>query len=323
MLTSGRIWCVAVLVFFTGTMSLSARAGCDVASLPLHRDALQTWLTRTGLSGDLEVAKLRWTSDPSREQSDERDTLQLELLFRTQGTAQAKEDIRFWQFSEQYRLAYGTTGPERVFYKLVHECSMSPGKVALLISVLNRDYVFFLRLASAELMMQAKADRSTVRLELPLNLPKFEVAGTLKQPVNGQHRLDMHALPNLIETFLLEHFNAANLAAGLPRPTLHFDPPAGPSAVPHVGVIVTGIRGQVTGSDKFWEELEISIDVVSASEHPVLLCYFDGSSAAGVLGHQPSHESYEDMRKDYQDQLKRFADDLLRALNKRILAGAP
>lgn len=314
-----RIFQSVLLVLFTAGLASFAQSACEPSSVQVHETALVHWLSQAGLGEDLQITKLRRTSHPTAKDDTIQDALQLQLLFLTQSTAQAKEDTRFEEFSQRYQSTYGAAAAERVFYKLVHECEIGPPRAVVIITVLEKDYVFFTRSGNPEIVMQLRANRA-LRMELSVVTPKFQASGSLKEGMKNKSAPLSEKLSEQIEEFFQNYFLAVNRKSGMPPPTIHFDAPPAPGNLPHVGVFVSGIRGQVTGRDNRWEELEISVDVDSLPNRCVLVLYFEGYSAAGLLGRQPSPESYGDMRREYPNELKHYASDLVRALSNHFPA---
>lgn len=316
----GLCW-LTIFNFSVGATTFPARATHDAGALAAHKASLQRWLAQVDLSRDLKVEKLRWGSDPAPKAAENQEALRLELRFLTNATDQNTEDKRFNQFLDRYQTAYGETALERVFYKLIHECQVGPQEAVITIRVVERDHVVFFDPATAELLMQFKADRSIPK-EVPLQLPRAASAGRLQTSLGTSNAPDRRALTGLIDSFVRDYFTAANRQAHLSGPKF------APDGVEnrdrdHVGFIVSGIKSQVLTTKNYWEEIEISIDVVEAPSGLKLVCHIDGYYAGGVGSKLPDEEAYEDMRKGYQGQLQTFVDGFLSRLQNHIETGSP
>jgi hypothetical protein len=309
-----------MFILSAGPATVAAQATREPEALAPHKASLQRWLAQADLSKDLAVEKLRWDSHPAPDAAKNQEALRLELRFLTKDTDQAAEDKRFQQFLERYQTAYGETALERVFYKLIHECQVTRQEAAVTIRVIQKDYVLFFDPATADLRLQAKADRSIPK-EVPLDLSRSAATGRSQASLGTLQATDRRALTGAIDGFLRDYFGAANHKANLPGPK--FDPDDVQNRDhDHVGFVVRGIKSQVLTQRNYWEEIEISIDVVQAPSGLKLMCHIDGYYAGGIGSRLPDEDAYEDMRKTYKGQLKTFADGLLLQLQRRIETGS-
>jgi hypothetical protein len=311
---SARLLYRALLAAGLSSTLLSAQT---TAIDPSHEASLNRWLEVSGLSKDWELEKLRWGPDPSPIAAENHQALRLELRFRNESTNQEEEDKRFQQHLATYQADYGEAAPQRIFNKLIHECHVSVRDSAITLRVLQRDYVVFFDPAGG-LLMQPKGDRSYAK-EVPLELPAI-ATGTQMRGLGTANNPDRRALSALIGNFVRDYFTGVNRKANMPEPT--FDPDDVDNRDhDHIGFVITGIRGQILTGQKYWEQLEISLDVVQAPSGLKLLCHIDGYYAGGMGNNRPSPEAYQDMRKQFQGPLKAFSDRVLLELQKRIAAG--
>lgn len=301
-----------------GKTTLADQESHDSEELVSHRARLQRWMVVAGLSKDWEIEKLRWANDPSPIAMEDHKALLLELRFLFEGMDQAGEDKRFQQSLEAYQSAHGEAAPERIFYKLIHECHVSRQEAVVTFRVLQRDYVVFFDPAIGEPRMQLKTDRS-YSTEVPLELPG--IATGRQTLLRAATVPDRRALSGLIETFVREYFTAANHKANLATPK--FDPDNVQNRDhDHVGFTISGVKSQILTSKKYWEQIEISLDMVQAPSGLKLLCHIDGYYASGIGPRLPDDDAYEDMRKGFQGQLITFTDGFLSQLQKRIEKGS-
>ena len=69
---------------------------------------------------------------------------------------------------------------------------------------------------------------------------------------------------------------------------------------------------------KYWEHLEISIDLDEAPQTRRAVCHLDGGYAAGLGFRLPAADGYTDIMNEHRSDLERFADMLMRALQEHL-----
>jgi len=299
--------------------TFASQSARDSEALGSHRANLRQWLQRAELANDLEVEKLRRALNPATDAANPHEVFQLELRFLTQDTDQEESNTRFEQFLDQYRAKYDESLPERIFYRLIHECQLSRQEAAVTIRVAQRDYVIFFDSATAHLVMKARVDRS-ISKEVPLDLSRSVGSDWPPTTLVAAQIPDRRALASLVESFLCNYFRAANRRANMSEPRFVPDDVENRDH-DHVGFIVSGVKSQVLTTKNYWEEIEISIDVVQAPSGLKLVCHIDGYYAGGIGSKLPDEDAYEDMRRNYSAQLRSFADYILLKLQKRIETG--
>jgi hypothetical protein len=312
--------CLLTILFLSVAMSSLASQGPCTEDSTSHTTSLRHWMETVALGDRLELEKLRWVSHLAGDSEKSRDALQLDLRFLTEGSSQENEDSRFRDFLDGYSTTYGETVPERVFYKLVHECGISRQDAIVTIRIVRKDYVIFTDPATSELAVRTRADRG-ISKEVPLELPSHVATGQPSALSITPRTLDRRAVATLIDSFLRDYFRAANRRANLPEPIFNPDDVENRDH-DHVGFVVHGLKSQVLTSNNYWEEIELSIDLVQAPSGVKLVCHVDGYYAGGIGRKAPDESAYEDMRRSYFPQLKTFTDGLLLQLQKHIEAGS-
>ncbi len=311
--------CLLTILFLSVAMISLASQGPCTEDLTFHTTSLRHWMETVTLGDSLELEKLRWVSHLVSDSGKSQDALQLDLRFLTEGSSQEDEDSRFQDFLDGYSTTHGETVPERVFYKLVHECGIGQQDAIVTVRVVRKDYVIFIDPATSELAVRTRTDRG-ISKEVPLDLPSHAAIGQPATLSVTPRALDRRALTMLIDSFLRDYFRVANRRTNLPEPIFSPDDVENRDH-DHVGFVVRGLKSQVLTSKNYWEEIELSIDLVQAPGGVKLICHVDAYYAGGIGSKAPDESAYEDMRRSYFPQLKTFTDGLLLQLQRHIEAG--
>jgi len=311
-------WCA--IFFAPSVMAQDPAVPPAETSDPLvsHQTKLEHWLALAGLSKYWVIEKLRWGSNPSPIATDNHDVLRLELRLRDVSGDQNTGDQEFQRHLDAYEREYGESAPERIFYRLIHECQVGRRDAVVTLRIVRQDYVVFFDPARGEVLLQPREDRSISR-EVPLDLTSLATGPRLQSSLRTANLPDRQALSESMRAFLRDYFTSANRRANMPDPK--FDSEIDNRDHDHVGFVISGIKSQVLRSRNYWEMIDISLDVVQAPSGVKLLCHIDGYYAGGLGRRLPDEDAYEDMRKGFQDQLRIFADGLLSQLQKRIETG--
>jgi hypothetical protein len=308
LMRSFGVWVLAWLL--TAPFAWAADSHSPEA-LALVRSSVDRWPQSRSLASAFELQKVRWArraDDPAAK------WLKLELRFVTQDTDQDLEDRRFVDVLKQFQEANGTSLAESLLYKLVHLADVKRSDAQVSIAVLEHTYALERDPDSGRMIFGPTFIR---QLRRTVALPGWaEVANSRRQQASVPGTVQPGVLRDLVESFLQDFFARKNSEAGLPAPQLLLKP----LEPDFVGMEVFGIRKLVIPDSKFWEHLEISIDLDETAQGRRAVCHLDGGYAPGVFGWGglPAADGYTDIMNEYRSDLERFADMLMRALQEHL-----
>jgi hypothetical protein len=275
---------------------------------------LTQWLQADGLAQQIELQKLRWGS---RIDNPLARWLKLELRFRAQSTDQAQEDRRFEQLLSQYQGVAGSDLPQTLFYKLAHAAGLPRGDLYVAIAILGRSLEVFLDRSSGQLLVRTADDR-VIRRSVPLVLTSLAGKAGANSVVLGGQNPSLE-LARQVQYVLSQYFERMNRLAGLPAPRLSLSP-LEPN---YSGIDVEGVRQLVITDKRYWERLQVSIELHQEAGQIRAVCYLDGKYAAGLGTRLPTDDAYADMDPSYRTQLERFVASLLQKLQADLNQEAP
>jgi hypothetical protein len=156
-----------------------------------------------------------------------------------------------------------------------------------------------------------------VRESAVLNLPgKPTQARALKASLAKEVSAEESA--KTVRGFLEDYFKKANLKAGLPEPKIFPDCDAN-----HVGLTVSGLRGQVLADGKSWEKIQIELELVNEPAGLLLTANIDGSYAGGLRFAGLPSDYPQNMDHDHPTELKEFSNALFDKIKQSLMKGAP
>jgi hypothetical protein len=287
------LWLSAAL-----TMTTAGAAGGQTVDAASTSARIGAWLSSSGLAKSLQIEKLRWAGRPDK--AEER-WLQLELRFVTTTTRRDEENQRFMQMARSYTGALDRGLAETLFYRLVNEAGVPRSRAAVYIIVLDQIYLIAYDAAEARLILQQGLTRDPLRVVVDLGS-----AGSVADSQRGSVALarDTTDLPSRVQAFLRTYF------ATTPAVQVNLRPLESEFA----GVDVEGLRARVLSGTRFWERLQISIELRAGPASRRAVCYIDGQYASGFGNNPPAREAFADMETRFASELERFTNQMLREL---------
>lgn len=286
--------------------------------LPRATRMMQVWLDQAGLSEQLELAKLRFSSPRSPLVNDKNErSLQLDLRFRGADENPVEAVKQFDAFLNKYQAGKGVSLPEVVFYHLIHSCDWPRNDAVVTFIVVEDRFDISLDSSSHELVFRQTQQRGPVRQVFNILLPTPSAGGRANQiTVRSTGSPNADALPKVIEDFLKGYFVEANRAAHLKDPEFSYEP----QEPDYLGMKIKGMKGQVLASDKYWEKLEFSFEFKPAPDGQKVVCYLSGEYASGIFGRLPSDDDYSAID---ETKLRDFTGNLLRKLQDHLSRSTP
>jgi hypothetical protein len=278
------------------------------ARLPHAREVLKRWLDETGLSGQLELVKLRTALHPFAH-PDKRG-YRLELRFVPEEKATTPR-AAFRTFLEQQRATRGESFPDTCFYRVVHLLDTGRDLVSVHFFVADTEDIVFFDPDSRRVVINENPTRA-VRRTVSIPVPQTETARSTTVP-----RTSTNEIAQGLRRFIEGYFAGSTSAASSPSPQFAwrtFEPD-------FVSVSVSGLRGRIITDHGYWEKLQISFEIRSEAAAWVLVSYVDGEFASGLGGRQPAIDSYYLIESKFRPQLEAYADRLLTDLH-RTLSGS-
>lgn len=278
-------------------------------------EALSQWAEAAHLTAEWQFPhQLRQSEHPSGK--GDAWTLDLRFVVPPGERGGDRENQKFEQFLARYQADQGLSFPDKLFYKFIQIFDLKREEAVVHFNVGTRDFAAFVDPSSGLLVFQlepTRFERESDVVRVPQVLSKSRsLATTMQKPAVEPD------WPGKVRGFLEDYFRKANRSAGLPQPRI--DPDCSGN---HVGLKVSGLRGQALPDGKYWEKIQLEIDVWKMPEGVQLSANIDGTYAAGLRsGAVPTDYPYY-MDHGYPNQLRDFSKTLFDKLKRALATGAP
>lgn len=304
----------AVIAFVAGSGGWSSAAAQQTSSNQFHEAALVRWLESSGLS---KIWEFQTPLHRSLHPSANRDVPTLELLFRPPSpNGEQQERRQFEEFLGRYRAQSGVSFPDKVFYKFIETYELPRQDAAVVLHVAVDDVEIFVDPATDLLVCRHAKGRAVREFEVVLPATPMQTRALQGKVAVGNAAYDP---AKTVRDFLEDRFRKANVKAKLPEPRI--TPFACDSH--HVGLSVSGLRGQVFPDAGAWEEVTINIDLFQEPGGLFLTAYTDGFYAGGApWGRLPS-DYPSSIEHDHPKELGDFSHKLFDDVKKALMKGTP
>ncbi len=278
-------------------------------------EALSEWAKASHLTAEWQFPRqLRQAGHPAGQ--GDAWTLDVRFLVPPGERGEDREYQRFEQFLARYQADQGLSFPDKLFYKFIQIFDLKREEAAVHFQVGSRDFAAFVDPSSGALVFQpgsTRFDRESDIVKVPQVLSKTRsLAATVQKPAVEPD------WPGKVRAFLEDYFRNANRRDGLPEPRIYPD-----CSGNHVGLKVSGLRGQALPDGKYWEKIQLEIDVWKVPEGIQLSANIDGAYAAGLRGAAAPSDYPEYMDHDYPNQLRDFSKTLFDKLKRALATGTP
>ncbi len=307
--------CVPMLALIAG-MGVSPVGGQERTSDQARKiEALSQWAEASRLTAAWQFPhQLRKAAHPSGE--GDAWTLDVRFIAPAGDQGEDREYPKFEQFLARYQADHGLSFPDRLFYKFIQILDLNREEEAVYFYVGAREFAAFADPSSGQLVFQQRTTRFTRESDV-LKIPQIP-SKTRSLTTTVQEPAAEPDWPGKVRTFLEDYFQKANSGAGLPAPRIV--PDCGGN---HVGLKISGLRKQVIPDGRYWEKLQLELDVWKVAEGIQLSANIDGAYAAGLRGSAVPTDYPEYMDHDYPNQLRDFSKTLFDKLKRALITGAP